>query len=106
MFQNSFCSLFLVRAVILSKKVDDKMNIDYSKECLVIFVFSNDNGESFAMHYRRPQDADNLTLNLEAEKNAEDMIEKSLNGAKELIAIGIARSQEEHEEIEKQLRGE
>ena len=33
------------------------------------------------------------TLTEEAKENAKDMIKKNLNGAKELMAVGIARSE-------------
>lgn len=81
------------------------MNIDYSKECLVLFVFLDDKDEYVTMHYRRPQIVDDLTINMEAENNAKDIIKKKTNGAKELIAIGVARNKQQQDDMEKQLSG-
>ena len=67
--------------------------IDYSKECRVMFFFDNGTDTLLVMHYERPQYVDDITLNEEAKENAKDMIKKNLNGAKELMAIGIARSE-------------
>lgn len=73
--------------------------IDYMKQCSVMFFFANDKGKVDMMHYERPQYVDDYTLNEEAKENAKDMLKKNLNGAKELIAIAIARSEMQHKDI-------
>ncbi|WP_423189416.1 hypothetical protein ACO1PF_00445 [Alkalibacterium sp. f15] len=73
--------------------------IDYNKECSVLFFFLDKQGQLLKFNYQRPQHVDDNTLNIEAEYNAQDMIKKELHGAKELIAIGIARSEKQHDEM-------
>ena len=73
--------------------------IDYMKECSVLFFFANDKGKVDMMHYERPQYVDDYTLNKEANENAKDMLNKKLNGAEELVAIAIARSEMQHKDI-------
>lgn len=79
--------------------------IDYKKACSVIFFFSNDKGQLLKFNYERPRHLDDATLNAEAEINANDMLKKELHGAKELVAIGIARSKKQHDEMLKQISG-
>lgn len=73
--------------------------VDFSKDCSILFFFDVGEGESIMMHYERPQYMDDHTLNDEAKTNAKDIIEKNLHGAKELIAIGIARSEIQRKDI-------
>lgn len=75
--------------------------IDFSKDCSVLFFFEKEDKEDelVMMHYERPQHVDDYTLNEEAKVNAKDMIEKKLQGAKELVAIAIARSEMQHKDI-------
>ena len=73
--------------------------IDYTKQCSVLFFFANEKGKVDMMHYERPQYVDDYTLNEEAKENAKDMLKKKLNGANELVAIAIARSEMQHKDI-------
>lgn len=79
--------------------------VNYKNECSVLFFFVNEQEKLVKFNYERPQYVDDITLNLEARNNAEDILKKKLHGAKELIAIGIARSQKQHDEILKEIRG-
>jgi len=73
--------------------------VDYRKFCSVLFFFENEKDELVMMHYERPQYVDDHTLNEEAKVNAKDMIEKKMQGAKELLAIAISRSEIQYKEI-------
>jgi len=73
--------------------------VDYSKYCSVLFFFENEEEKVSIMNYERPQIIDDYTLTEEAKVNAEDMIRRKLNGAKELMAIAIARSEIQHKDI-------
>lgn len=73
--------------------------VDYSKYCSILFFFENEEGEAIIMNYERHQSVDDYTLTEEAKINAKDMVKKKLNGAKELVAIAIARSEMQHKDI-------
>lgn len=73
--------------------------VDFGEKCSVLFFFENKNGEIISMKYERPQAIDDYKLNAEAKVNANDMIKKKLYGAKELVAIGIARSEMQYKNI-------
>lgn len=78
--------------------------VNYSRDCRVLFFFSDNKGKAVMMNYERPQHVDDRTLNVEAEINAKDMIKRKLNGAKELLAIGIARTESQHKDIMDEFR--
>ncbi|MEF3330551.1 hypothetical protein [Oceanobacillus oncorhynchi] len=80
-------------------KEEPNQVLDFSKYCSVIFFLADNKRRVFVMNYERPQYLDDIQLNKEAENNAKDMIKRNLNGAKELIAIGIARSEMQRQEI-------
>lgn len=73
--------------------------VNFSKDCSVLFFFESEEGKLITLKYERPQILDDNTLNKEAKKNAEDMIKKKLYGAKELIAIAIARNEAQRKDI-------
>jgi len=79
--------------------------VDYNIECSVLFFFLNKEDKVLMFNYERPRHVDDITLNIEAEINAQDMLKKELQGAKELIAIGIARSKKQHDEMLKEISG-
>lgn len=78
--------------------------VDFSKFCSVLFFLENEQEELIIMNYERPQYVDDYELNEEAKVNAKDMIKKKLNGAKELVAIAIARSEIQHKDIMNKAR--
>ncbi|CDO04295.1 hypothetical protein BN988_02849 [Oceanobacillus picturae] len=73
--------------------------VDYNNYCSVLFFFENEEGKGIIMNYERSQSVDDNTLTEEAKNNAKDMIKKKLNGANELVAIAIARSEMQHKDI-------
>lgn len=78
--------------------------VDFSKCCSILFFLENEQEELIMMNYERPQYVDDYQLNEEAKVNAKDMIKKKLNGAKELVAIAIARSEIQHKDIMNKAR--
>lgn len=78
--------------------------VDYSKYCSVLFFFENEEGKGIIMNYERHQSVDDHTLTKEAKINAKDMVKKKLNGAEELVAIAIARSEVQHKDIMNKAR--
>lgn len=78
--------------------------VDFSKDCSVLFFFENEEGKGIIMNYERHQSVDDYTLTEEAKINAKDMVKKKLNGAKELVAIAIARSEVQHKDIMNKAR--
>ena len=78
--------------------------VDFSKYCSVLFFFENEEGKGIMMNYERHQSVDDYTLTEEAKINAKDMVKKKLNGAKELAAIAIARSEVQHKDLMNKAR--
>lgn len=78
--------------------------VDFGEKCSVLFFFENKDGEGITMKYERSQAVDDYTLTAEAKVNANDMIKKKLNGAKELVAIAIARSEMQYKDIMNKAR--
>lgn len=83
----------------INKSDSNKTTIDFNKLCSVLFFFITEDGKSIMIHYERPQFIDDVTLGEEARINANDMLEKKHGGAKELIGIAIARSEEQRKEL-------
>ena len=78
--------------------------MDFTKNCIVNFLFLTDENEGFVDQYERPLSIDDQTLKKEAQAKAKDRLLKKTNGEKELISVYIARSQKQLDGFLKEVK--
>lgn len=73
--------------------------VDFGKDCSVYILYLDDNGKSAKLVYERPQSADDKTLTNEALYIFEDCKRGGVGKAAELVAVFIARNENQASEI-------
>lgn len=83
-----------------SIKSSEENKINFDVNCTVLIICkSNKNNQDMIFHYERPQFMQDDILTEEANKNFEDMKKRKLRNVDELLAIFIARTQEQYDNI-------
>ena len=81
-------------------KLPEEKKKSFDVECSVCIIGkSNKNNQTMVFHYERPQFMHDDILTKEANKNFEDMKKRKLHNVDELLAIYIARTQEQYDSI-------
>ena len=74
--------------------------VDFSIECRVHILCEDENGGTVQLTYERPQLADDETLTQEAHYIYEDSKRGGIGKVSELIAIFIARNEDQESQME------